>query len=874
MTVVDNSESEIVVLRKTAQDMALSRKERLTTAHLLAAIAFRISPAAELLRERRLDAESLARVARASDESEKDPIGNAMRRATELARSSGAREPGAIHLLLALASNRKSGAFRALEQCGIDVSRLRTAATQIANGVVEPRRNTSQEPQTRGASAPGSNPVLSSPRAPVRLAPQGVVVPLLPVIGANSPSTVRRSMSALSPEPPAGLNHVATSTRVDVPARVDIPARIDPPTPVPESSAGREPEGSRHRPAARRRGARAAQGVLPLPDPSRFELDQRAFPVLSSVGINLTLAAARRELEPVVARDTEIDQTLDVLARRRANNPCLVGPMGVGKSSVARGLAMRIASAHDVRTLDDRIVVELPIVRLLSSAVRGGLSERLASICNEVRESKGRVVLLIDDIHQLLAGDAAIEVGPDVRAALCSGELPLIATATAEEHKRVIESDPMLASCFSSIEIEEPAPDKAVEVLKAASPALERHHAMSISLEAMSSAVTWSIRYLPGRALPDKALSVLDLACARSRRRGRTTLGAEAVAEVIAEMADMPVERLLETDRERMLNLEKLLGDRVVGHADALKRIALILRRNAAGLRGRRPIGSFLLLGPTGVGKTETAKAIAQALFHSSDAMTRLDLSEFAEPHSLARLIGAPPGYVGHELGGQLTEAVRRRPYQVILLDEIEKAHRDVLEAFLQVLDEGRMTDGRGRTIDMTNTVIVMTSNLGSSEAAEASRGRSIGFARTASSSDHDIEQAVVGAARGALAPELYNRIDEVIPFAPLTRDHVREVANRLLSALCDQLQAARKLKLIFDDAAIESLLDAGGFDPAFGARPMKRTIARLVEAPIAEIVLREQLSAGGTIRLYAHRDGSLGLEPLQASTVPGNRAS
>jgi ATP-dependent Clp protease ATP-binding subunit ClpC len=348
-------------------------------------------------------------------------------------------------------------------------------------------------------------------------------------------------------------------------------------------------------------------------------------------------------------------------------------------------------------------------------------------------------------------------------------------------------------------------------------------------------------------------------------------VGNEAVAEVVAEMADMPIERLLETDRDRMLSLERLLGERVVGHDEALQRIALILRRNAAGLRGRRPIGSFLLLGPTGVGKTETAKAVAEALFHSADAMTRLDLSEFAEPHALARLIGAPPGYVGHEHGGQLTEAVRKRPYQVVLLDEIEKAHRDVLETFLQVLDEGRMTDGRGRTVDMTNTVIVMTSNLGSGEAADASRARSIGFSRKDGLEDNELAQVIVSAARSSLPPELYNRIDEVIPFAPLSREHVREITRRLLRALSKQMQSVRNLSLTFDEGAIEALLEAGGFDPSLGARPMKRTIARLVEAPIAEIVLREQLGPGGSVRLWRRECGTLGLEavkPAAAATL------
>jgi ATP-dependent Clp protease ATP-binding subunit ClpC len=297
-----------------------------------------------------------------------------------------------------------------------------------------------------------------------------------------------------------------------------------------------------------------------------------------------------------------------------------------------------------------------------------------------------------------------------------------------------------------------------------------------------------------------------------------------------------------------MLRLEELLGARIVGHKEALARIAMVLRRNASGFRSRRPIGSFLLLGPTGVGKTETSKAIAECLFYSGAAMTRLDLSEYAEPHAIARLVGAPPGYVGHEAGGQLTEAVRRRPYQVILLDEIEKAHRDVLEAFLQVFDEGRLTDGRGRTIDFTNTVIILTSNLGAEAApVRAGRGR-IGFGgRAGADRDAEAEAAdrVIAAARAALPPELYNRLDEVLAFAPLSRADVAEVARRMLVTLAEDLERTRGVRLDVSEGAIETLLDSGGYDAELGARPMRRAIGRLVEAPIAEMVLRGDLQRG-----------------------------
>jgi ATP-dependent Clp protease ATP-binding subunit ClpC len=311
-------------------------------------------------------------------------------------------------------------------------------------------------------------------------------------------------------------------------------------------------------------------------------------------------------------------------------------------------------------------------------------------------------------------------------------------------------------------------------------------------------------------------------------------------------MAHVPLERLLESDGERMLRLEALMGERVVGHSEPLTRIASVLRRNASGFRSRRPIGSFLLLGPTGVGKTETAKAIAECLFFSADAMTRLDMSEYAEPHAIARLIGAPPGYVGHDAGGQLTEAVRRRPYQVVLLDEIEKAHRDVLEGFLQVFDEGRLTDGRGRTIDFTNTVLILTSNLGS-EVSLPKHGKRIGFG-TRGHEDNlraSYKEAVVASARAALPPELYNRLDEVLSFAPLTRTDVGEVARRMLVSLASDLAEARGVKLDVSDAAIDALLDLGGFDAELGARPMRRAIARMIEAPLAELILKGEIQRG-----------------------------
>jgi len=618
--------------------------------------------------------------------------------------------------------------------------------------------------------------------------------------------------------------------------------------------------------AATRKRSRAA------PPSSRFALDPKQFPSLAAIGRNLTLQAAEGALEAVIGRDLEIDQALDVLAKRRANNPILVGPAGVGKTSVAYGIAQRIAARDEVSSLDDRVIVEIPISELVAGTnARGSLAERVISLRNEVRESAGRVVLFFDEIHALFGGDMAEEIQGELKIALGRGELPCIGATTHEEYKRAIEADPALCRRFSRVEVQEPEPAVAREIVAACARSLARHHGVVYADEALSSAVTWSVRYLAGRVLPDKALSVLDLAGARARRRSASHVSPEGVAEVIAELATIPVERLLETDAERMLALESHLAERVVGHRSALARIANILRRNAAGFHGRRPIGTFLLLGPTGVGKTEAAKAIAQTLFHAETAMTRLDMAEYAEPHAVARLIGAPPGYIGHDAGGQLTEAVRRRPYQVILLDEIEKAHRDVLEAFLGVFDEGRLTDGRGKTVDFTNAVIILTSNLGATEVS--SKGaRAIGFGKVGSNADA-IEEAFVASARAALPPELYNRIDEVIAFAPLQRAEVAEIARRLLGGIGKTLEGARGVLLDVDEDAIDALLCAGGFDPELGARPMKRTLARFVEAPIADMILRGELVAGDVARLTVD-DGEIVIDVVKNHAVSTRRPS
>ena len=848
------SESELVQLRKLAEAQAKQRKERLTTVHLLAALCRWQGPARELLVARRLDEATVLKAARAFDEEMSDAIGHALDAAIKIShlvtvpspssypssrtgvRAAPMPPPGGAHALVALLSNRRFAACRALDQLGVDVSRLRQAARQIALGLVS-------TPQPSGAGRDEGR------RPGATLSGLGSAGVTAPIPGPAQPETRR--------PPPSGPHSRRPSPAVQVPLFPDhLAATPKRPRSTVEVRVLREasPTASSAEPLPAPRTERST-AADPL---ARFMLDAERFPTLCALGRNLTLGAARGELDPVIGREAEIEQALDILAKRHANSALLVGPPGVGKTSVARGMAHRFAA--EAKGAPARLLLELPCTELLAgTGTRGALAERAAAIRAEVRAAEGRVVLFVDELHDLLCGNAD-ELVSELKIGLAQGGLPLVAATTLGGYHRAIEADGVLARRFTPVEVDEPDEQDAFLLLRSVADALERHHAVRYSDEAIAVAVSWSIRYLPGRALPDKAVSILDLAGARVHRRTQSsppldrraepvtpaTVGREPIAVIVSELADVPVERLLQTDRERMLGLEQVLGERVVGHPEALRRIAALLRRNAAGLRGKRPIGTFLLLGPTGVGKTETAKAVAEALFHSGEAMTRLDMSEYSEPHAVARMIGAPPGYVGHESGGELTEAVRRRPYQVVLLDEIEKAHRDVLEAFLQVFDEGRLTDGRGRTVDLTNTVIMLTSNLGAEDLRALANDRRVGFGSSGRTAlePAKVQEVALRAARAALPPELYNRLDEVIVYGPLERGHIHEIATRLLESLGSVL-SDRGVELHVADGVIDALMAAGGFEPELGARPMKRAIARLVEAPLADRLLSGELASG-----------------------------
>ncbi len=807
------AESELGSIERQAEELARGRKERVTSAHLLAAIAATSGGAAGLLKDRRLGAEDLLRAARASTDDDKEPLRVAIKGARQVAEHMRAPEPLALHLVISLLSDRRTAAYRALDQCGVDVRRLRLAAMNQALGAL------------------GRQPILSRPEAQSRRA-----------AAEAEPATARATtLRAARGQSRRRAQLVSPEDLRD--RRRGKPAQTLEPAPA--------------APSARQDGG---EDLL-----RRFGLARKQFPLLSRLGTNLTLAAARGELDKCVCRDVEVERVLDVLSKRLANNPCLIGPSGVGKTRIVHGLAQRMAQLDEASNTEPRIIIELSAGALVTgTGVRGGLAQRMQALRREVELGAGRIVIFFDEVHQLFVGDGGEELASEFKLAISRGELPCIGATTREEYARAIEPDPALCRRFSVIEIEEPSREEAYLVLAAMAPKLEAHHGVKYGEEALALAIAWSVQYIAGKALPDKAISVVDLSGARARRRGQVEVLPEQIAEVISELTGVPAERLLESDGQRLLALEQALASRVVGHADCLRAIAQSVRRNAAGLGGKRPIGTFLLLGPTGVGKTETAKALAEALFFSDQAMTRIDLSEYGEAHAVARLIGAPPGYVGHEAGGQLTEAVRRRPYQVILLDELEKAHDEVLESFLALFDEGRMTDGRGRTIDFSHTLIVMTSNLGASELTASQK---LGFQRSEASGAGDYKERMLRRVREALAPELFNRIDEVLVFGPLTRAEVCEIAERLLGRLSERLRAARGVEVEFAPSAVECLLAAGGVDLTLGARPMQRTISRLIEGPLAEMILRGEVTPGSTVSVRG-RAGKIAIEKRAASAA------
>ena len=655
---------------------------------------------------------------------------------------------------------------------------------------------------------------------------------------------------------------------------------------------------------------------------------------LERYSIDLTQIARQGKLDPVVGRDLEIRQVMQTLTRRRKNNPVIIGEAGVGKTAIAEGLAQRIASDDVPDSLKDRRVMALDIPAMVAgSKFRGEFEERLKSVIDEIKEASGEIILFLDELHTMVGAgnsEGGVDASNMLKPALSRGEMQCIGATTLDEYRKYIEKDSALERRFQPIYLEEPSVDDTVEILKVLRPRYEAHHKVDISDAALIAAARLSDRYITGRQLPDKAVDFIDEAASKLRidaqilpaplkereeriryladqemaaaersdyeraaelRTERLRLQQEydagrqaqqtdrstggvvnelLIAQLVSEWTGIPAGRLMEGEGERIVHMENDLHRRIVGQDEAVVAVSEAIRRSRSGLSDpRRPIESFIFLGPTGVGKTELAKALAQFLFDDETNMVRIDMSEYMERHAVSRLVGAPPGYVGYDEGGQLTEAVRRRPYRVLLFDEIEKAHPDVFNILLQILEDGRLTDGQGRTVDFRNTVIIMTSNLGT----EALRRQPFGFRPDSREEQNELKalrESVDAALKRAFRPEFLNRIDETIVFHPLNQEHIVQIVELMAGDVRERL-AERDITFKLTHEA-ELWLAREGFDPVYGARPLRRAIQRQLENPLARMVLSGEADAGAHILVDAGPEG-LSLTRQGATAHPENES-
>ena len=807
-----------------AEDIAHSVAQKLTSAHVLLALFTVENPAQLLLKERGVDEDGLLQTMSAPPDEAPGLVRELRERAREIARNCGSAETECLHLLIAFTRVRCAAA-ELLTESGLDLSSLRNTALSYFLSGRMPRKLQVGRGQGLGLRPAPTRP-LGAPPSPLPSAP------LPTAYGAASAVAVSVARPALSPRDLIDevAEEVEEAHAEEERARALAPQRAPAPLPAPAPRPAQTPV-----PAAREEG---------------FELDPKLFPTLTSLGRNLSVAARAGELDPVVGRSKEIEEVIDILGKRRTNNPCLLGEPGVGKTAVVEGVAQRLAQLKGA--LAEKIVLELDMATLVAGTqLRGSFSEKLNALKDEVKQAGGRVVVFIDELHTLVGagstGEGPQDAANELKSAMARGEFPCIGATTHDEYRKFISNDPALERRFTPVVVNEPSVPETVQILSGVIGRYEEHHGLRYSPEALEAAASLASRYVTDRFLPDKAISVADLAGSRCRREGKDVVEPADVARVVAKLAGLPEERLLLNDSARLLRLETDLAQRVIGHEEAVGRIAKVIRRNYAGFASRRPMGSFLFLGPTGVGKTELARALAEVLFGSRDALVRLDMSELSEQHGVSRLIGAPAGYVGYGDGGQLTEPVRRRPSSVVVLDEIEKAHREVQMLLLQVLEEGRLTDGKGRHIDFSNTVVVMTTNLGAEAFSKAGRPVGFGAAEVPVTSDMDSAAAV---ARKALPPELWNRIDERLPFRPLAEVEVARIATLLLEESSKRLASEKGIQYVADDSVVGHLLRSGGFDPQLGARPMRQVVQRLVEGPLAERILAGDFATGDRVRV------------------------
>ena len=651
-------------------------------------------------------------------------------------------------------------------------------------------------------------------------------------------------------------------------------------------------------------------------------------PTLDSLARDLTVVAREGSLDPVIGRAKEIQRVIEVLSRRTKNNPVLIGEPGVGKTAIAEGLAQQIVNNEVPEILRDKRVMTLDMGTVVAGTkYRGEFEDRLKKVMDEIRQA-GNIILFIDELHTLIgAGGAegAIDASNILKPSLARGELQCIGATTLDEYRKHIEKDAALERRFQPIQVDEPTVEESIQILKGLRDRYEAHHRVSITDEAIEAAVKLSDRYISDRFLPDKAIDLIDEAGSKVRLRSYTTppnlkelevqleevrkekdasvqsqefekaaslrdteqrlrekleetkktwkeqqgkenseVTVDDIATVVSNWTGVPVTRLAQTESDKLLNMENILHNRVVGQEEAVRAVAKAVRRARAGLKDpKRPVGSFIFLGPTGVGKTELARALAEAIFGDEDAMIRVDMSEFMEKHSTSRLVGSPPGYVGYDEGGQLTEKVRRKPYSVVLLDEIEKAHPDVFNILLQVLEDGRLTDSKGRTVDFRNTILIMTSNVG---ASALQRNKYVGFNIQDEGTDYkDMKGKVLEELKKAFRPEFLNRIDEMIVFHSLEKKHLQEIVHLMIDQLVKRLNE-QEIYVELTETAIEKIA-AEGYDPEYGARPLRRAIQKYIEDQLSEELLKGNIQKGQRVSIDVV-DGEFTVKPYEAASL------
>ena len=658
--------------------------------------------------------------------------------------------------------------------------------------------------------------------------------------------------------------------------------------------------------------------------------DKTETPTLDQFGRDLTAIARQGKIDPVIGRQKEIERVIQILCRRTKNNPCLIGEPGVGKTAIAEGLALKIASGEVPEILKDKRIVALDLTGMVAGTkYRGDFEERIKSAIDEVSKA-GNIILFIDEVHTLIgagAAEGAVDAANILKPALARGEMQVIGATTIEEYRKNIEKDSALERRFQSVLVGEPSREEAVEILKGIRDKYEAHHKVKITDEAIEAAVKMSSRYIGDRFLPDKAIDLIDEAASKVRLRAYTppedireleekikrineekasavnsqnfeqaaalrdeekevkahlenakevwkkqnsetngVVTPDEIAAIVSEWTHIPVVQLTEEESQRLLHMEEELHRRIVGQDQAVSAVAKAIRRGRVGLKDpNRPTGSFIFLGPTGVGKTELCKTLAATLFGDESAMIRLDMSEFMEKHTVSKLVGSPPGYVGYDEGGQLTEKVRRKPYSVVLFDEIEKAHPDVFNMLLQILDDGVLTDSQGRKVDFKNCIIIMTSNVGAKLITNAGNA-ALGFKGeegNGTMSQSDIKDAVMGELKKCFRPEFLNRVDDIIVFEQLNKDDIKEIARRMLKTLKNRVHDMG-IELSFDDSAIEKIADEG-FDPVYGARPLRRAIQSEIEDKLSEEMLDGRITSGNKY-VCKHTDDGFVFDSAEAA--------